>query len=1295
MPYTGYIMKLFYKYIILTVILLLSILHVPSLSQYYLIDTYDLESGLPSSSVYDVEQDTSQELWFATRTGITLYDGYTWENYPLIKNSSNLIVQKLEYDANDILWALANRPNLTIAYFNGAVWVNLNTTPSLEVTSKITSFKIYSGPNVNRFFAGTEGAGLYVCDNKKWTRFTTDNGLPDNRVNSIAKYENRILIATMGGLCEFKDGNIIQEWSVDQKLHDREVLGLYYDKNLNRLWISIEDNIGYLENNQYVNVTYNPGYCKNKSQYCWFKLQPDAYQGLYYGNPHIVYYYDNYLKKNIKLGIRNGLITEGLTSVKIDKEKNIWITSLRGISKISSMRFSNFTREHGLLQSEVTAIVEVEPNCYVFGHNTGLTIYKDGVMKPIAFDGYDNLVDTQKRVLDMVVDDNKNIWFVAGKIGLGKLDLNGNIEWFQIKNNTMEGEYTSIVINPEGEIIVSVWDRLYFLRDGVLHEDKNFPWKEVKTYIRKLVPAKDGSIYILSPMKGYIKYDGHSIVHIAKSTNTNENSVYSVYDNYKDMVLVGTLDGLYYTQGDSIVRFERYGFMIDRPVYTILKDKVNRLWFGTSNGVIRWDGVSSTEYTIDEGFVGKELNRSACITDHKGNLWFGTDRGVAYYREFFEQTEENTIPPKVELNVADINGKYYDLTNDIVLDYHQNSITFIIKIISFYDEKNITCQVKLEGIDEEWTDLDAENNRSVKYVHLPPGSYRFHVRAKNSYNLWSPTIQSGKIRIQEPFWSTWWFYFISIAFSILVSYLMFRLISSRRYNRKLSNEVNERTRQLQLSESRYRQMFENNRSIMFILDPESGDIIDANPSACDFYACTHEQLTNLNYTNLCLNKEKDVFAEFPVSAETEFINFSTRHRLFSGEEKDVEIFANRLLLEEDLKLYLIVHDITEKKKMESELQKANQLESIGILAGGLAHDFNNILTAIMGYVSLARMKAKDNSKVVDTLQKTMEACYRAKDLTHQLLIFSKGGIPSKRLTSIQNFIKESTQFILRGTNVSCEFKIPDDLWNVEVDVGQINQVLNNIVINAIQAMPNGGKITISSENCVIDKRSLLPLKFGNYVKIKVDDQGVGISNKDIVKVFNPYFTTKETGNGLGLTISHSIINKHGGYITLESSQHKGTSFIIYLPALPGKKVPLVQKSDIIQKGEGRILVMDDHEDIRDVAHDMLIKLGYQVECAVHGEEAIQKYQEALDNKKPFDAVIIDLTVQGGMGGFETIQKLLEIDPQVKAIVSSGYSNDPIMANFRNYGFRSIISKPYNIKDLSSVLHDLLKDVTIE
>jgi two-component system cell cycle sensor histidine kinase/response regulator CckA len=386
---------------------------------------------------------------------------------------------------------------------------------------------------------------------------------------------------------------------------------------------------------------------------------------------------------------------------------------------------------------------------------------------------------------------------------------------------------------------------------------------------------------------------------------------------------------------------------------------------------------------------------------------------------------------------------------------------------------------------------------------------------------------------------------------------------------------------------------------------------------------------------------------------------------------------------------VVFQDKTLERQTERELLKIEKLSSLSLLAGGIAHDFNNILAAITGNITLAKALLQRGEKnVLHVLGEAEQASSRAKDLSQQLLTFAKGGTPVKELANIVPLIKESAKFASSGSTVKCEIELPENLWPTEIDPGQLSQVIHNLVINAIQAMPEGGVMRIRGENVKLNgkTRTGLPLSSGKYIKIAVEDEGVGIWPDQLGKIFDPYFTTKQKGSGLGLATVYSILHNHTGYITADSIPSKGTTFTFYLPAYKAQVTHATKAPETLHEGTGKVLVMDDEAMIRENMGEILGLLGYSADFAEDGAKAVELYRNAQDAGEPYEVVITDLTIPGGMGGKETIQKLQELDPQVKAIVFSGYADDPILSHHTEFGFKGFIKKPYTINDVSESLH---------
>ncbi len=524
--------------------------------------------------------------------------------------------------------------------------------------------------------------------------------------------------------------------------------------------------------------------------------------------------------------------------------------------------------------------------------------------------------------------------------------------------------------------------------------------------------------------------------------------------------------------------------------------------------------------------------------------------------------------------------------------------------------------------------------------------------------------------------------------------------SIARYANRMLEDRMKSEEALRRSEAKFRDIVESSVDPIWEIENSGHILIYISPQIKDMLGYSPKEMIGKPFSDFLPQKEaRRIISILEEKAQRCEPIQSMEHKAMRKDGTEIIVESSAVpFFDEDHQLagYRgISRDITQRKKADEELQKMQKLTSIGTLAGGIAHDFNNILMGVFGNIEIALMKLEPGHEVYRFIDNAYTALERATKLTKQLLTFARGGDPLLEAVDLQAILKTSVRFNLSGSNVKAHFDLPDDLWQIKADRGQIDHVIANLVINAKQAMPEGGTIYVAAMNISNIRETSAPHLSGDFVRFTIRDEGIGIPSKDIGRIFDPYFSTKDTGSGLGLATVHGIIKKHGGHISVESTPDAGTIFTLYLPAErnSGKSdTPRSTREISEEKGSippGRILIMDDEEMVREVAGAMLKQFGYEFEFATEGKEALEKYRTAMKHGKAFDVVIMDLTIPGGMGGKETIRQLLEIDGRARAIVASGYSTDPVMAHFSHYGFSGRVVKPFSMDDLKRVIEQVM------
>jgi PAS domain S-box-containing protein len=1293
-------------------------------AQSYLVHHYTEQEGLGSSEVHDALQDDKGRMWFATRAGISLYDGVTWEHFTTSVGLRADNFLKLQMDEKGRIWALPYifSGGFRVVYYDGKHWKKTRQIKtSFTQFSRGASFRLLKRPgkDLPLVAVGTEVHGLFLYNGDTWTQLTSAQGLPGDKVNGMVALKKRLYIATDKGLSMITTdaaGNIKMDNRLNNRLGlpSKEINGIgirysnkYADSPLtqSRIWLFNHRWLGYF-NEKDLKLKVYPVEVSFRDKHKVVRVQPDYHSGLYIGNVYRVYYFNSANPSWETVTIDNGLVSEGANSMFIDFEKNIWIPCQRGVSKIASRRFSNLQFRHGLLEDEVSAVLEYEPGRFILGHNNGVTFYDTTVagkakrFVTIPFFSPGDTVNPLCRVLDMHTDSRGNIWLAAAWRGLGKIDRRKRITWYGEKDG-LSPNVVSLFIEKGDKLWVGTGKGIYLrTQNGFIPKNiGNVPGLGV----RRMFGYSDKLRYLASLDSGLYLYLEHKKMwkHYPIPGGYKANAVYAVEQDYRGRLLIGTAAGLFVlekeAENETVRPFHENGFGIERAVYSILQDNKQRIWFGTDNGIIRWNGKQARRFGPAEGLVGQESNRAAAVEDGKGRLWFGTNRGVSIYDERFDNNPGFNPPPYVHLLSLDVSGKSIAIDQPVRLDYKDNTLLFHFRGISFLDETAVRFKTRLQGFEEKWSNEYHPYNQMIRYTNLSPGTYRFNLKARNALGVWSPVVASPEIVISSPYYERWWFYLLLFLLLLLIIYSITRFFTQKRYAVLLEHKVEERSAQLEAVEKRYRTLFEESLDVVFVSTPQ-GAIIDINPAGVELFGfSSKEELLSLkSFKSLYgSTKEHKTFRE-TIEKNGYVKDYDLVFRRKNGEPVSTRITAT-LVRDEKNKIIAhrgIIRDITRQKELEQQLVQAQKMEAIGTLAGGIAHDFNNILGVIVGYTELSLDDLEKGSLLHHNISHVLTAAERASGLVKQILAFSRQSerkrIPIKLSTTIEEVLRLLRSSLPATIEIRRDIRVQSG--QVMADPTQVHQVMMNLCANAAHAMgKQGGILEVGLFEAYLDPESAKryhDIQPGNYLRLTVSDTGHGISEVVMKRIFEPYFTTKKTGEGtgMGLAVIHGIVKSHGGDITVYSEPGQGTVFNILLPRLESN-IDRQEKvaDDGNLSGTERILLVDDEDALARVGARMLERLGYRVTAVTEAESALQTFRS-----KPglFDLVVTDLTMPR-MTGIELARELKNLQPGVPIILCSGFSTIASRERLRTYGIDDFVMKPIIRNDLARVIRSLL------
>jgi PAS domain S-box-containing protein len=1306
-------------------------LAVLTFSQDYLVHHYTESNGLPNSAVYDVTQDKPGRIWFATQGGIAVFDGVYWERFSVSQGLPVPSFFKIRVDSKNRVWAVSvpDETGVHLVFYDGVTWREIPQPPGkIKQFYSVTSFELMEHNREDKrknqltVVIGTREMGLFTWNGTQWKQLTKKDGLQSNRVNGLVGLGEKLFVATDNGLSvvtitpdrpakvnnrlnELLKEALTSEPLINIKAINVERSDRFPNSSLkdHRVWLYGGQWLGYLEDIHFKTVFNRPGLNWPEIEYN-LGIFPDYQNGLYINYLFQIFYFNCNTGVLELIGVNNGLIDEGATSTYIDYEKNVWVTCRRGVSKIASRRFGSFQTKHGLLENEVTAVVEYDPGKFVFGHNNGITLYNGTVFKPRPFRFQSDSRLMVHRVMDMKVDSKKNIWMTLSSDKLIKTNTRGHIEQYGEQDGLLHAANT-IWIDPDDTLWVGTDKGLYTRKDHGFVPVK--PGVLKTPSVRKIYKPSPDILYLATTGSGLYEYKDRRWSQYRHPNDPKANNIFAVIKDNHNNLFLGTRGGLFILKEGKIQRYVQGDFKIERTIYFIVEDNNHQFWFGTGNGVVRWDRQrkKTVVYSTTEGLIGLETNRAAGLVDSRGRVWIGTNRGVSVYNPSFDNINVYVPPPRVRLLTLEAPGKKISLEPAETLDtryklaYEENNIAFHFNGISFLDERGVRFQTKLEGFDNQWSEELYPYRQMVRYRSLPPGRYRFHLRVKNALGIWSEPVTSPVIVIQRPYYQQWWFYLLILVLAGIVSTGIYQYFYQKRHSARLAKEIARRTRQLRASEEKYARLFQEIKDVVYISSPE-GKLIDMNSAGVELFGFTSkEEILNADIGNdLYANPQDREYFKKAIEEQGFVKDYELAVRRKNGGKFLVLLTATEVRDEEGrVVTYLgIMRDITERKKLEMQLERAQKMEAIGMLAGGVAHDLNNILTGLTSYPELLLMQIPEDSRLRKPLLTIKQTGEKAAAMVQDLLTLSRRGVEVREVINVNEVIRdylespEYEKLKAYHPDVQLDLDMARDLLNLLGSPIHLLKTLMNLVSNAVEAMPHGGNVCIKTENLYVDSfiNGYDTILEGEYVVLSVIDTGVGISPEDISRIFEPFYTRKEmgrSGTGLGMSVVWATVKDHNGYIDIKTKKGKGTTVDLYFP-VTRSEITKKSPAESIDKyrGNEKILIIDDVEEQREVASGILSQMGYQVAAVTSGEEAVEYIKH-----HSVDLLVIDMIMEQGIDGLETYRRIIRRRPGQKAIIVSGFSKTEKVKEMQRLGAGLYVKKPYTIEQFSRAIRNEL------
>ncbi len=1236
--------------------------------------------GLPNSTVFAIAQDSTGLMYFATRSGISSFDGLHWQNYDATHGLSEENFHKLIVDSENRVWATTL--NMKLYSLEGDTWVSHG---QPEFWHEIPNDRIVvdcarrAGAGGDQIVFHTRFA-VSVLDRNGWRTLAKPKGYEQEPFYSVEAYGDGFLFATSRGLLQLQDGNW-KSMGGEDPLRGKRVYGLAVDpEDSDRIWFVTREEVGCLRDGKVLQSSSLEGYS--------FNPYKSGARMLAIGNNTLLFGWERSLFMLLRdghvqsLSRSSGLLTEGANDLLLDQDRQVWIASHRGITQYFSFRFANFTRDHGLLADEVASIVQRPDSSIVFGHFRGISIYADHRVEtiPIEPDGPD-IPDELNRVMDMVVGPDGNTYIAASNAGFWRLDSENRLQRLPYDLDEYDS-LNSLLLLDDRTILLGTGRYLaeYDITTGQLKTAR----PRVDTFIRRLVKESDGNVLIGSSFAGVIRWSRSSVQWFTTEEYPDANSVFNIQPDWKGRTLVGTVRGVFVLESQKLVPHGPVTADAKRPIYLFVKDNEN-LWVGTDNGVMVFGPQTIRMFTPSEGLAGRETNRAAGMVDFDGCVWIGTASGVSRYDPAFDHPRDPS--PRPRFISFEMDTLLIPAGTEQINRKELQGITANYRAVSMLPREKVRYECILRNHSGVVVDSLVTTDRAVSFTMTRSGKYRIELRCKEWGAPWSEKVFSPLIEVQTVFYRTWYFRGAILALIVGLLVILWHYYTNWRNSKRLAIEI-------QSERSKLRDIIENTSAVLLDTDAK-GVITYINPGSQ--IVLGYPVAESLGRHLLRFVHPEDRRWIMRIIREADGAESSTTQmqcRILHRNGEFIWFSISLRTVHQDGQfsgVSAIAQDISSQKTLEEQLQQSQKMEAVGLLAGGISHDFNNLLTAIHGNVELAKLMTESGDKRMRFLDEIEQATQRATTLTRQLLAFSRKQKLQLKVHDLNEIVRGMETMLRRliGERVLLRVEYSESVPPILADRGQLEQVIINLAINARDAIDGEGEVLLRTSRHEGDSQAGVGSPAKPHASLRVRDNGMGMPPEVAERVFEPFFTTKESGRGTGLGLStvYGIIKQFSGEILLESEVGVGTTFTILLPATEGE-VEADRKGDGtegLEQGSESVLVVEDEEAVRELTAQILGRLGYRVEMAPDGLQALELLKERHGE---VDLILTDV-VMPELTGPELLREVRARWPQVRSLYMSGYTTKHILKYGTELEDSPLLNKPFSMKDLAAKVREVL------